>query len=59
MWIERKETVFLMNNIYSTMDMHSVVCSFCFVLTRLPVYISIALNYFQNKKIFSDNAKIL
>jgi len=25
----------------------------------LPVYISLALNYFQNKAIFSDNAKII
>jgi len=28
--------------------------SFCFVLTRLPVYISLALNYFQNKILFSE-----
>ena len=33
--------------------------SFCFVLTRMPVYISLALNYFQHKKTFSDNAKII
>jgi len=29
------------------------------VQTRLPVYISLALNYLQNKRIFSDNAKII
>ena len=28
--------------------------SFCFVLTRLTVYISLALNYFQNKILFSE-----
>jgi len=28
--------------------------SFCFVLTRSPVYISLALNYFQNKILFSE-----
>jgi len=28
--------------------------SFCFVLARLPVYISLALNYFQNKILFSE-----
>jgi len=28
--------------------------SFCFVLTRLPVYISLALNHFQNKILFSE-----
>jgi len=28
--------------------------AFCFVLTRLLVYISIALNYFQNKILFSE-----
>jgi len=28
--------------------------SFCFVITRLPVYISIALNYLQNKILFSE-----
>jgi len=27
---------------------------FCFLLTRLPVYISLALNYFQNKILFSE-----
>jgi len=27
-------------------------------LTKLPVYIPLTLNYFQNKAIFSDNAKI-
>jgi len=32
--------------------------SFCLVLTRLPVCISLALKLFQNK-IFSDNAKII
>jgi len=29
--------------------------SFCCVLTRLPVYISLALNYLQNKILFSEN----
>jgi len=29
------------------------------LLIRLPVYISLALNYFQNKILFSDNAKII
>jgi len=28
--------------------------SFCFRLTRLPVYISLALSYFQNKILFSE-----
>ena len=28
--------------------------SFCFVLTGLPVCISLALNYFQNKILFSE-----
>jgi len=28
--------------------------SFRFVLTRLPVYISLAVNYFQNKILFSE-----
>jgi len=32
-------------------------CSF--VLTRLPVYISLVVNYLQNKRIFLDNAKII
>jgi len=27
---------------------------FCSVLTRLPVHISLALNYFQNKMLFSE-----
>jgi len=31
--------------------------SFCFVLTKLPVYISLALNYFQNKIPFSEKLK--
>jgi len=35
------------------------VCLLGIVLTRLPVCISLALNYFQNKIIFSDNAKLL
>jgi len=29
--------------------------SFCFVLTGMPVYISLALNYFQNKILFQKN----
>jgi len=33
--------------------------SFCFKVTKLPVYISSALNYFQNKILFSDDAKII
>jgi len=33
--------------------------SFCFELSKLPVYMSSALNYFQNKILFSDNAKII
>jgi len=28
--------------------------SFRFVLTRLPIYISLVLNYFQNKILFSE-----
>jgi len=28
------------------------------VLTRLPIYISLAVNYFQNKIIFLDSSKI-
>ena len=31
--------------------------SFCFVLTRLPVYISLALNYFPNKHYFQKNCR--
>ena len=30
-----------------------------FVLTRFPAYVSLALNYFPNKMLFSDNAKII
>jgi len=29
--------------------------SFCFVLTGMPVYISLALNYFQKKILFQKN----
>jgi len=49
-----------MNNVYSTnafaffMFVRGVLCRF-----RLPVYISLALNYLQNKIIFSDIAKII
>jgi len=32
--------------------------SFCFVLTRLPVYISLSLNYFQNKILFSEKLQV-
>jgi len=44
-----------MNNIFST----NAFELFCFVLTSLPVYISLALNYFQKKRISSDKAKII
>ena len=30
-----------------------------FVLTRFPAYVSLARNYFPNKMLFSDNAKII
>ena len=46
LFLEIKE----INNIYSTN-------AFAFVLfcaTRLPVYISLAMNYFQNKILFSE-----
>jgi len=44
-----------MNNIYST----NAFGSFCFVVARLPVYIPLALTYNQNKRILSDNGKII
>jgi len=44
-----------MNYSYST----NAFDSLCFVLTSLPVYILLALNYFQNKILFSHNAKII
>ena len=33
--------------------------SFCLMLTRLPIYISLALNYFQNQILFLNNAWII